>query len=257
MRNNHILLAASLLLAGTTTFGQSPDFAYRRKLTATTKEGWHTLIVPVDALAHTQPSYADLRLYTYNGSDTTEVPYLLKVRNDITTTKELQLNKLNESRKGDDLYITFELPPNETVNYLDLTFDEPDFEATASLEGSTDQKNWFSILSPQRIVSIKNDRVNFQATTLDFAETNYHYLRLAIKSKPKVSLTKASFLRRGNVRGVFHAIPNRVTTEQLKADKRTQVDITLGQVSARNQALALHRQRRRLLPPLHPRSTER
>jgi len=229
MRNNYILLTAALLLAGTTAFAQSNSFAYRRKLTATTKDGWHTLIVPVDALGHTQPSYSDLRLYTYNGSDTTEVPYLLKVRNDVTTTKELQLSQLNESRKGDDLYVTFELPPNESVNYLDLTFDKPDFEATAALEGSSDQKTWFSILSAHRIVSIKNDRVDFQATTLDFAETNYHYLRLTIKSQPKISLVKASFLKRGNVRGVFHSIPNRLATEQLKTDKRTQVDITLDQ----------------------------
>ncbi len=71
--------------------------------------------MPVDALAHTQPSYADLRLYTYNGSDTTEVPYLLRVRNDITTTKELQLDKLNEKAAKATIYITFELPPNETV----------------------------------------------------------------------------------------------------------------------------------------------
>ena len=228
MRNN-VILVAVLILISTAAQAQQNDFAYRRKLTPAVAEGWHTLVVPVSALAHAQPAYHDLRLYTYTTTDTTEVPYLLKVRTDLSTTKELQLRKLNESRKGNDLYVTFELPANETANYLDLTFDKPDFEATAALEGSTDQINWFAILSPQRIVSIKNDRVDFHATTLTFAETNYRYLRVTVKSTPRIELFNASFRKLENTPGIFRTIPNHLTTGHDKTRKTTAVTLTLDQ----------------------------
>lgn len=229
MLNKTGLFVLVLLLTTGSAVCQQNSFAYRRKLSPATAEGWYTLVLPTPVFANVAPGYSDLRIYTYTAADTTEVPYILKVREDLSSTKDVQLRKLNESRKNGDLYATFELPKDETVNYLSLAFSEPDFDATAALEGSTDQQNWFAILSPQRIVSVKNDRVDFEATTLAFSETNYRYLRVTVKSKTKLNLTAASFRQEQHTAGTFRTIPNRMATEQDKANKRTLVTLTADQ----------------------------
>ena len=60
------------------------------------------------------------------------------------------------------------------------------------MEGSHDQKQWFSILENYRILSIKNNKTNYNFQLLAFEKTNYKFYRIFIPSKETPVLQKAS-----------------------------------------------------------------
>ena len=60
------------------------------------------------------------------------------------------------------------------------------------MEGSHDQKQWFSILENYRILSIQNSKTDYNFQLLAFEKTNYKFYRIFIPSKETPILQRAS-----------------------------------------------------------------
>jgi hypothetical protein len=221
---NKLTALLFVLLSGA-CFGQQRDFNYKRPLPAIPHDGWYALTLPADIFRKVDPAYADLRIISLASQDTMEIPYIVTVKEDETTDVTIQLRELNKSSKDGKLYITFEVPKTLSVNYVDFSIEEENFDGSVTLEGSNDQREWFEIVQRQRILSITNDHVNFSSTALTFPESNYRFLRANIQSTKPVTVTSASFKKTTTKPGTFRTIDQQWNVSQNKAVKQTLIDI--------------------------------
>lgn len=223
------LTALLVLITSCACFAQQKDFQYKRMLPPVTQQGWYALTLPAEVFKNIQPDYADLRVVSITGQDTLEVPYILAVKEDEATEEVVQLREINKSRKDDKLYVTFELPKGYSVNYINLDIEEKNFDAYVTLEGSTDQHEWFEIIKQQRILSIQNDPVDFSSTILTFPETSYRFLRAQVENAKPLTLLSASFRRTTLKPGTFVNIDLQWNATQNKSTRQTVIDITFNQ----------------------------
>lgn len=227
--NKNLLIILFFTIQLSVCFGQSSDFAYKRKLAPVQKEEWYAITLPVDVFKKLQPGYPDVRLYQFNGKDTTEIPYLIKVKNDEVSEGVISLPVLNKSTKDKSLYLTFQLNRDLSVNYLDLNFEEKNFNGHVRLEGSNDQKEWFELVNSQRILSIQNQDIDFKASTLNFPLTNYKFLRTSISSDKKLTFEDATFRTKEVKVGSFTEIKSSQSITQDKKSKQTIAEINLNE----------------------------
>ncbi|PZR27625.1 MAG: hypothetical protein DI538_25490, partial [Azospira oryzae] len=169
------------------------SFHYKRKLAPIEKEGWYSVVLPVDLFQHITNGYSDIRIIQVNEKDSVEIPYLLRIKNDEISEGFIDLPVINQSKKDGKLYLTFKLNKGQEVNYIDLQFAEENYNGYVQLEGSNDQKEWFELVNHQRILAIKNNTVDFQFSTLNFPLTNYKFLRAAISNDKPLTFQGASF----------------------------------------------------------------
>jgi hypothetical protein len=209
----------------TVSLAQTPGFEYRRELPSVQTEDWYAITLPAEIFRRLNPDYSDLRLYQLNDKDTMEIPYLLKVRNDDVSEGVVSLPVLNKSTKDGKLFLTFQLNKNQLANYLDLDFEEKNFNGYAKLEGSNDQKEWFELVSKQRILSIQNPDVDFKALTLNFPVANYKFLRVAITSDKRLTFASATFRSKEVKAGSFNEIQPSMQIVEEKKNKQTVIAI--------------------------------
>jgi hypothetical protein len=214
------------LLISFVSFSQT-QFNYKRKLQAVEKEDWRSVTLPSNIFSKINKDYSDLRIYQINGDDTLEIPFLVKVKNDEIKESTIELPVLNKSKKDGKLFLTFQLKRNEGVNYLNLDFEERNFDGYVKLEGSQDQEEWFEIVNNQRILSIQNEMVDFMTTTLNFPLTNYKFLRASIKANKPLTFASSSFKTQEIKAGTFNEIPVAIKTTQDKKGKQSVVDLRL------------------------------
>jgi hypothetical protein len=206
---------------------QQKTFNYRRKVNSIQQEGWYTIQLPPDVFAHCARDFRDFRLYTINDTDTLEAPYLLKKRTTEVKRIEVELSAINRSKKDGVLFITFELSPEQKVNFIDLEFEETNYFAFVRIEGSQDNKEWFDIVDKERILSLHNANDAYEYNVVNFPVTNYKYLRVSVTSDTRLTFRRASFRNQEIKKGTFTNIPSHWVARQDKKAKQTIVDINL------------------------------
>ncbi len=185
-----------LLTIGLTVFllsqsmSQSPQFQFRRKLKGIDSAGWYSLIIPPSVIKNSNSSFSDFRVYQIANNDTTDAPYIIKVRERHVTEVNEVLPAFNQTMKGGKQYLTFELKKGQLINTIDLSFAESNYDGLAVLEGSMDQKDWFKI-TRQRIIAIQNENTQFVSSKLIFPLVNYGYLRLQLDTDRPLTFNSA------------------------------------------------------------------
>jgi hypothetical protein len=226
MRNKLLGSLMILLITCTILTAQERDFNFKRKLPGVKEDAWYTIVLPDDLYQSLNENYSDLRLFQVTGSDTLETPYLIRTASDETRSVSVELKSFNKSTQSGKLFISFEVPTGQSVNYAELDFEEDNFDANVSLEGSDDGKSWFGIISKQRIVALKNDGIDFSASTITFPDTKYKFLRATIEGQ-KLTFLSATFRKNTTIEGRYATIEKKFTTTEDKAAKQTMVDIIL------------------------------
>jgi hypothetical protein len=226
MKYNKIIFLFLVMVYGY-GFSQHKNFNYKRKANAIAQEGWYAIQLPADIFAHCNRDFRDFRLYNINGSDTVEAPYLLKKRTSEIKRVEIDLTAINRSKKDGVLFITFELNPEQKVNFIDLEFEENNYFAFVRIEGSQNNKEWFEIVDKQRILSLHNANDAYQYNTVTFPTANFKYLRVSVASDTRLTFKHASFRDEEIKKGTFVNIPSTWRATQDKKTKQTVVDINL------------------------------
>jgi hypothetical protein len=225
-----IFLVLSVFVIIPATIFAQESFRYKRKITGVTSDSWYTITLPAEIFNHLNRDFSDLRLYSFTGKDTIEVPYLLKIRAHEVKEEIITLPVINKSKKDDKLYLTFELKADQQVNYIDLKFEQPNFFALVALEGSHTQQEWFELTNNQRILSIENAVDNYEVSTISFPSSKYRFLRASIKSDTPLNFLSASFKDQQIKQGVYTSTPAMFTVQHDKKEKKTVVDIKLPNV---------------------------
>jgi len=207
---------ALIFLIGLESYAQS-SFKFRRGIEGVRQEGWYSLTLPDDIFMDLNKDLTDLRLYTLNGEDTVENPYLLKIRNDVLTSEIVQLKAMNHSYSLGSLSLMFELSPGQQVNFLGLSFWEKNFFAWATLHGSDDRKEWFEIFKDQRIAHVTKRGVDYSLSGITFPVTDYRYLHLRVRADVSLTFESAFFEHKIVKPGEFRTVP---LTWQNRLDKK-------------------------------------
>jgi hypothetical protein len=207
------LILSLLLLTLCVTVGNS-QFLYQRKLDQIKVEGWYQVTVPSSVLTKLKSDFSDLRLYPVNIGDSLEVPYLLKIRKDETETVQATIIPFNESRKNKALFFTIANTTQDALNTAELVFENKNYQAWVSIEGSNDQKSWFEIADSAKIISLQQGPLQYEYNRIDFPISNYRYLRFQVKSKELLTLSGVTFFSRKVNKGSYAFSTRNFTREE-------------------------------------------
>ncbi len=217
-----------LLLCCLLSFGQQSEYKYKRELSGIT-ENWHKIILPNEIFQRVSPGLSDLRIIGItSNNDTLEAPYLLKVVTDKITFGEIQYQLINQSKNEAGYYYTFEIPGNVIVNQTDLEFKKENFDWKVTIEGSQEQKEWFTITEDYRILSIKNQLTDYKFTKIAFPNSQYRFLRFFIQSNTEPELVRAALREQKISEGSYRDYRiNETRIEGEKNNKQTQIELGL------------------------------
>ncbi len=193
------------------------------------KDQWHRVDLPVEAFGRLQNSYASIRVFGNDEHGTgVEQPYLLVKDQPLTIMRPVPSTIINRTRKGNDYYFTFEISDEPMLSQINLDFGNDDFDWKVLLEGSVDQKEWFTIIEDYRIVALPG---KYRFTRLDFNPVNYPFLRVKINSKEKPILNAVTINTASTTTGEYEdwspeiishkAIPNTKDSELIIDLKKT------------------------------------
>lgn len=210
------------------SYGQVADYSYKRELTGISEQ-WHKIVLLDAIFGKISEDMHDLRVFGITAAkDTIEAPYLLRMTAGQSVIKQVAFKTLNTSHDEKGHYFTFEIPSTEPVNQIKLDFEDKNFDWRIRLEGSHDQRDWFTILENFRVLSIKNEHSDFQYNSLHFPDANYRYFRVLVDSKEKPTLSSASISQRETSKGTFRDFGIRRTSiTENKKTKQTEIDIML------------------------------
>jgi hypothetical protein len=202
------------------------DYNYKRELKGISEQ-WHKIILPDDVFGKTNHNLSDIRIFGMQGrNDTIEAPYLLKADAGEVINREVEFKVLNTAKKNNGYYFTFEISTDELINQIKLDFQQQNFDWHIRLEGSQDQKDWFTVLEDYRILSIKNELTDFQATKLTFPDSKYRYFRVRVVSNTKPKLLKASISKQEVKEGTSRAYAiKKMEIHENKRTKQTELDL--------------------------------
>lgn len=180
------------LLFSTVFYGQMQNYDYKIKLPNIT-DTWHSITLPNTVFLNTLESLSDVRIYGITvENDTIEAPYILNYTAPQLHTKTVSYKLINASSKDGISFFSLKIPSKDAVNHIKLDFEEDNFDWKVLLQGSHNQKDWFTIYNNYRIVAIKNSRTNYNFTDLTFPPVEYTYFRIGIKSDLEPTLKKAT-----------------------------------------------------------------
>lgn len=220
-----LLFACSLC---SVSYAQMEEYNHKRELKGVSGQ-WHNIILPDEIFGGISQNLADIRIFGITASnDTIEAPYLLRLLREQISRKDVAFKTLNASHDDRGYYFTFEIPAAESINQIELDFTRRNFDWLITLEGSQDQKEWFTIVENYRVLSVKNELTDFQFTKLAFPDSKYRFFRILINSKEQPGLTGADISLHEVTEGTFRKYPIMKTAiKENKPSKQTEIDIEL------------------------------
>lgn len=227
---NSLIILLSLVLTQQ-LYAQLPQYKYMRALSKS-PAGWAEMKLPPDLFTKTNLNLSDLRIYGIQGKDTLEAPYILYNFHTRILEKAVKFNILNLSKNEEGHYVTFEIPDSASINQIELSFAQENYDWKIDLQGSQEQLKWFNILSDARVLSIKNADTEYQYNRLKFPDAKYRYFRILVKTKDKLNLTKALFSKNLLEQNALYPIQARsfVKTNNI-AEKRSEYIVQLPTLS--------------------------
>ena len=168
-------------LFSSAVFSQADGYSYKRKLDKTEKENFCSISLLPEIIANCKSELNDIRIYNFAEKDTAEIPYVLEWLGNKSEEKALPFELINDTHNEKCCsYLTFKFDKKQIINRIKLDVLEPNFDKWVKIEGSIDNKNWFTINEHLRIVRFQNSEEHFEYTALDFPNTEYSYYRLVI-----------------------------------------------------------------------------
>jgi hypothetical protein len=173
-------------------FAQKSQYQYRRELLGAKGE-WHKILLPKELFGKMNADLSDIRILGINSKkDTIEAPYYTTVFSQKSLQTAIDFKLINQSTVGKMHYFTYEMPSESIVNDIALDFGNDNFDWKIKLEGSQDQKEWFTVVDDYRILAIRNNVTDFRFTNISFPDAKYQYFRLKIISDETPKLLAAN-----------------------------------------------------------------
>lgn len=201
-------------------------FNFRRSVQAS-DSGWHAVVVPADMFGQIQSDYRDLRLLRIVDSDTVEIPYFVRTLQAEERVETADIHTFNQSTRDGVLYVSFKNEPGRKINRVELHFKERNYDARLTIEGSNDQREWFTLREGVRVLAIHESGIDYEQNAFALPEHQFEFVRIGISSPKKLTLTHADLQYLLRKEGTVHEIPLKWEVKEDKKAQRTVVDITL------------------------------
>ncbi len=182
-----------LLLLTLDTFGQA--YRYKRPLPGA-RPGWHEIVLPDALYGRIKQDMSDMRILgvTTQG-DTVEAPYILRVSRGRNGQEEIAFKTINRVHDSKGYFHTFEKTAGQAINRITVQFNRANFDWRIRLEGSHDQREWFTLAEDYRILSLEKNKTVFRYTDIVFPESDFTYFRLFIPATDDPGLQSAVLSR--------------------------------------------------------------
>lgn len=193
MKNNFIL--SMMLLAHCASFAQMTSYDYKRRVKKIEKNNYYSVKISPAIMAKSKSHLSDIRIYDAGEKDTVEVPYIQEWLGLYTEEFEVPSAMINESYSDKCCsYVTFKFEGKESINRIQLKVEEDNFDKSVKLEGSDDNKKWFTIREHLRIVGFTNSDMKVKYTALDFSLSEHTYFRVTLDdlNSDKIKILGAS-----------------------------------------------------------------
>lgn len=210
-------------------FAQMGDYTHTRELQGISDQ-WHKIVLPADMYAHLTPRLNDIRIFGITpNSDTIEAPYIREELTETITNEQADFEIINQSHNDKGYYYTFKLPAAQSINQIQLNFQQLNFDWQITLEGSQNDSEWFTILDNYRILSIKNEMTYYRFTELHFPTTQYRYYRLFVPTDKQPNLKQVTISLQKTTEGKYsNHIIQKMDIVNDKKTKQTIIDLDLG-----------------------------
>ncbi len=225
-----INLIALLLLLSSFAQAQMEDYSYSRNI-ATPTETWHKMALPNEMFDKVKSDFSDLRIYGISEKkDTIEAPYLVRLEEDKFVYNSIPFKKINNSHNDKGYYYTFDIKNKRAINEIALDFKSANFDWKIDLEGSQNQKEWFTLVEDYRVIGIQNELTKYKFSKVVFPDAQYRYFRLLIKAKVDPELVGQNLTLQETTAGSYqqYSIIAQDRKEDKKA-KQTIINFDLGE----------------------------
>lgn len=223
LKNKKWLLCFLIVWTGYFSYGQG---YYEHSVNSVTNQ-WHRVDLPVASFGRLNDSYASIRIFGKdNNGSAVEQPYLLIKDQPRTILRAVPSAIINRTRKGNDHYFTFKISDQPMLSQVNLDLENDDFDWKVLLEGSMDQKEWFTITEDYRIVALPE---KYRFTRLDFDPVNYPFLRAKINASEKPVLSAVTINTASITTGTYENwLPKSISHEPVSKTKTSELLIDLG-----------------------------
>lgn len=217
-----------MLIAAASYSQQWKSYSYQRELGGVTDQ-WHKVVLPDDIFGKVANDLADIKIFGVTvDNDTIEAPYVLQVATEKVANNAVPFKQLNTAHNESGFYFTFEVPTAAAINRIYLDFEQQNFDWKLKLEGSQDQREWYTVVEDYRILSIKNANTDFQFTNINFPQSKYRFFRVSVASKEAPILNTAGISMREFSAGAYRTYPiQSINTREKKDTKQTEISLTL------------------------------
>jgi hypothetical protein len=216
-----------LVFYSSLVFGQIGKYDYKRELKGITGT-WHKIVLPDDLFGKVRNDLNDIRIYGIAEKDTFEAPYILKILTGSVKWTDIPFHLINQSHNANGYYFTFKISRENFINQINLDFNNSNFDWRVDLEGSQNQREWYTIIEDYRILSIQNEMINYSFSTLKIPDSHYKYYRLSVLSYEQPSLSSAKIYDSKIIEGKYRNYTTKVKKIYNNDKyKQTVIDITL------------------------------
>jgi len=193
IKYNLCLLVSVICLS--TSFAQMNSYRYKSELKGVQSD-WHNLQLPKDYFENCNEDFSDIRIYGISATDTIEAPFVLNKLRSVAPsgTQQKSFPIINKVSGKNSYSVTLKNNNRKTLNEIQLTINDRNYDYIVGVEGSTDQLKWSIVSDSIRVLGIKNKRIDFKHDRLNFDPINFPFIKLTFKNTKRVNLKSASFV---------------------------------------------------------------
>ncbi|MDQ3047507.1 MAG: DUF3999 family protein [Bacteroidota bacterium] len=229
MKKNISLLLA--LFVSATSIAQLNTYSFKRKVHKVDKPGFYSIHLIPEITAKMKSGLHDVRLFSIDQGDTTEIPYLFEWIGDKKEIVAVPFERINDSYNQKCCsYVTLKFPAKQVINQVKLDVEEAEFDKRVMIEGSNDNKEWFTIKEHMRIVRFRNSAESFSYTNLDFESSEYSYYRLNFDDdgSKKITVSNVYAFQNKEIPGTYSELESKMQIQvENKESKTTELIVEL------------------------------
>ncbi len=204
---NKLISTLSISIFAFSSFAQIENYSFKRQLNKVDKENYYTLLLSPEVVAKSKSDLSDIRIYDILENDTSEIPYLMNWMGSNTKEMSIPFELINDSYNEKCCsYVTLKFPKKQAINQIKLNVSDSNFDKSLKIEGSNDNKEWYSIKEHLRIVRFRNALEDYSYTTINFNNSEYTYFRIKFDDdgSPKINVSAAFAFENKLVEGKYN-----------------------------------------------------
>jgi len=197
------------------------QWEFRRKLIVKTPGVLHLVRLDAEALAHSEPDLADVRIMQQEVA----LPYAIETLTGSVREERLSPAMSDKARTAaGELRFTLRVPAGARHSRLKLIATDEDFRRAVHIESSEDGKTWDVALERGYVMVHEQDNRKWEALEVNYPATTRPYLRVRIADWPDPrTLTAATLLLRTETQPLMLTVREFAPSPDASTDPRETV----------------------------------